>query len=147
MPILNLFDKSKVSYHNRNDLGHSATSCGKPKAALVKEKSTSYEKKNSYEDLKKENERLKAKLKAMVAKHKGRVYIYEAISWDDTNSDVEPVQSNYAYALMADMIEESSSQDIGKGSKIVWVLDSGCSRHTTGSKSLLMNVVMRLARL
>ena len=42
-----------------------------------------------------------------MAKHKGRAYIAEGRSQDDTNSDEEPVQSNYAYALMANTIEES----------------------------------------
>ena len=34
-------------------------------------------------------------------------------------------------------------QRTGKKNKVVWVLDSGCSRHMTGSKSLLIDVVMR----
>ena len=34
-------------------------------------------------------------------------------------------------------------QGTGRKSKVVWVLDSGCSRHMTGEKSLLTDVVMR----
>ena len=39
-----------------------------------------------------------------------RAYIAEGKSQDDTDSDDEPVQSNYAFALMADKIEETPSQ-------------------------------------
>ena len=34
-------------------------------------------------------------------------------------------------------------QGTGRKRKVVWVLDSGCSRHMTGEKSLLTDVVMR----
>ena len=49
-------------------------------------------------------------MEAMMAEHKGRAYIAKEKSWGDTNFDEEPVQSNYACALMVDTIKETLSQ-------------------------------------
>ena len=36
-------------------------------------------------------------------------------------------------------------QDKSRKEKVVWILDSGCSRHMTGEKSLLADVVEKPA--
>lgn len=48
----------------------------------------------------------------MMDKQKGRAYIDEGKMWDDTDSDEEPIQSNYAYALMADTAIELKAYQI-----------------------------------
>ncbi|KAK1374545.1 hypothetical protein POM88_030738 [Heracleum sosnowskyi] len=134
-----MIDRIKSRCYNCNDLGHFATECRKPRQA--RDKKDVYEKKDSYDELKRENAKLKQQLEALSGKQKGKAYIAEGKSWDDTDSDEDEEYLNLA--LMADSSEESpqSSQGKVKSSKVVWILDSGCSRHMTGEESLLTKVV------
>ena len=95
----NMIDKSTVRCYNCNELGHFASDCKKPRQARP------FEKRESIDDLKKENQRLKQQIEAMSSKLKGRAYVAEGRSWDDTDSDEEKEHVNLA--LMADSSEES----------------------------------------
>ncbi|KAJ9536381.1 LOW QUALITY PROTEIN: hypothetical protein OSB04_un000441 [Centaurea solstitialis] len=105
-------------------------------------------------------QRLKEKYKKMKSQRKGKGLIAEDCDWDDVSSDESSDEEDTQVALMAIIEEpnlalmakikevpeeaptqapeastsatESTSQDKG-----IWYLDSGCSRHMTGSKSVL----------
>ncbi|KAJ9547221.1 hypothetical protein OSB04_019764 [Centaurea solstitialis] len=108
-------------------------------------------------------QRLKEKYKKMKFQRKGKGLIAEDCDWDDVSSDdssdeedstpvaLMAIVEEPTLALMAKIEEvpeevptevpeastsatDSSSQDKG-----IWYLDSGCSRHMTGSKSVLSN--------
>ena len=98
-----MIDRSKSRCYNCNELVHFATECRKPRQE--RDKKDVYEKKDSYEDLKKENAKLKQQLEVLSGKQKGKAYIAEGKSWDDTVSDEEEEYVNLA--LMADSSEES----------------------------------------
>ncbi|KAL8132411.1 hypothetical protein AgCh_008060 [Apium graveolens] len=95
-------DKSKTRCYNCNELGHFTSDCRKPKAVKSND---SYEKKETYEDLKRKNEKLKQKLNAYVVKEKGRAYIAEGKSWDDTDSDEEKKLYNVHTSMLAYKME------------------------------------------
>lgn len=82
-----MIDRNKSWCYNCNELGHFVTECKKHRQA--RDRKESYKKKESYDGLKKKNAKLKQKLDAMVVKYKGRAYIVEDESWDDTDSENE----------------------------------------------------------
>ncbi|KAJ9542258.1 LOW QUALITY PROTEIN: hypothetical protein OSB04_028764 [Centaurea solstitialis] len=114
-------------------------------------------------------QRLKEKYKKMKTQRKGKGLIAEDCDWDDVSSDDSSDEEDTQVALMAIFeeptlalmakIEEvpeeiptqapeassstseasTSATDSSSQDKGIWYLDSGCSRHMTGSKSVLSN--------
>ncbi|KAJ9536069.1 hypothetical protein OSB04_un000772 [Centaurea solstitialis] len=107
-------------------------------------------------------QRLKEKYKKMKSQRKGKGLIAKDCDWDDVSSDDSSDEEDTQVALMAIIdeptlalmakIEEvpeevptqapeasTSATESTSQNKGIWYLDSGCSRHMTGSKSVLSN--------
>ncbi|KAJ9556551.1 hypothetical protein OSB04_011165 [Centaurea solstitialis] len=147
-------DKATATCYNCQGKGHFANDCRYKKNQFAP--STKSSSKNP------KYQRLKKKYKKMKSQRKGKGLIAEDCDWDDVSSDDSSDEEDTQVALMAIIEEptlalmakieevpeevptqapeastsatESTSQNNG-----IWYLDSGCSRHMTGSKSVLSN--------
>ncbi|KAJ9556599.1 hypothetical protein OSB04_011213 [Centaurea solstitialis] len=148
-------DKATATCYNCQGKGHFANDCRYKKNQFAPSSTKSSSKNTKYQ-------RLKEKYKKMKSQRKGKGLIAEDCDWDDVSSDDSSDEEDTQVALMAIIEEptlalmakieevpkevptqapeastsatESTSQDKG-----IWYLDSGCSRHMTGSKSVLSN--------
>ncbi|KAJ9544838.1 LOW QUALITY PROTEIN: hypothetical protein OSB04_024545 [Centaurea solstitialis] len=148
-------DKATATCYNCQGKGHFANDCRYKKNKFAPSSTKSSSKNPKYQ-------RLKEKYKKMKSQRKGKGLIAEDCDWDDVSSDDSSDEEDTQVALMAIIEEptlalmakieevpeevptqapeastsvtESTSQDKG-----IWYLDSGCSRHMTGSKSVLSN--------
>ncbi|KAJ9542321.1 hypothetical protein OSB04_028827 [Centaurea solstitialis] len=148
-------DKATATCYNCQGKGHFANDCRYKKNQFAPSSTKSSSKNPKYQ-------RLKEKYKKMKSQRKGKGLIAEDCDWDDVSSDDSSDEEDTQVALMAIIEEttlalmakieevpeevptqapeastsatESTSQDKG-----IWYLDSGCSRHMTGSKSVLSN--------
>ncbi|KAJ9565935.1 hypothetical protein OSB04_001901 [Centaurea solstitialis] len=148
-------DKATAICYNCQGKGHFANDCRYRKSQFAPSSAKSSSKNPKYQ-------RLKEKYKKMKFQRKGKGLIAEDCDWDDVSSDDSSNEEDTQVALMAIIEEptlalmakieevpeevptqapeastsatESTSQDKG-----IWYLDSGCSRHMTGSKSVLSN--------
>ena len=111
-----MVDRSKIRCFNCNEMGHFSTECKKPRQF----KNTSYD--------------------VSQKKKTGKAYLAEGKSWDDSESEDEEV-GNLALMAISDDPLSSKPQGIKQVNWVVWILDSGCSRHMTGDRALLSNVV------
>ncbi|KAJ9536147.1 hypothetical protein OSB04_un000680 [Centaurea solstitialis] len=147
-------DKATATCYNCQGKGHFANDCRYKKNQFAPSSTKSSSKNPIYQ-------RLKENYKKMKSQRKGKGLIAEDCDWDDVSSDESSDEEDTTpvalmaiveepnLALMAKIEEvleevptqapkastsatESPSQDKG-----IWYLDSGCSRHMTGSKSVL----------
>ncbi|KAJ9541528.1 hypothetical protein OSB04_028034 [Centaurea solstitialis] len=152
-------DKATAICYNCQGKGHFANDCRYRKSQFAPSSAKSSSKNPKYQ-------RLKEKYKKMKTQRKGKGLIAEDCDWDDVSSDDSSDEEDTQVALMAIIeeptlalmakIEEISPQDPEASSsttpeastsatdsssqdKGIWYLDSGCSRHMTGSKSVLTN--------
>ena len=109
-------DRSKICCFNSNEMGHFATECKKSRQF----KNTSYD--------------------VSQKKNSGKAYLAEGKIWDDSESVDEEV-GNLALMAISDNPSSSKPQGIKQVNRVVWILDSGCSRHMTRDRALLSNVV------
>ncbi|KAJ9542460.1 hypothetical protein OSB04_028966 [Centaurea solstitialis] len=148
-------DKATATCYNCQGKGHFANDCRYKKNQFAPS-STKSSSKNP------KHQRLKEKYKKMKSQHKGKGLIAEDCDWDDVSSDDSSNEEDTQVALMA-IIEEptlalmakieevpeevptqapeasTSATESNGQDKGIWYLDSGCSRHMTGSKSVLSN--------
>ena len=59
---------------------------------------------------------------------------------DDSESEDKEV-GNLALMAISDNPSSSKPQGIKQVNRVLWILDSGCSRHMTGDRALLLDVV------
>ncbi|KAJ9542162.1 hypothetical protein OSB04_028668 [Centaurea solstitialis] len=155
-------DKATAICYNCQGKGHFANDCRYRKSQFAPSSAKSSSKNPKYQ-------RLKEKYKKMKTQRKGKGLIAEDCDWDDVSSDDSSDEEDTQVALMAIIeeptlalmakIEEvpeeiptqapeassstseasTSATDSPSQDKGIWYLDSGCSRHMTGSKSVLSN--------
>ncbi|KAJ9542139.1 LOW QUALITY PROTEIN: hypothetical protein OSB04_028645 [Centaurea solstitialis] len=154
-------DKATTICYNCQGKGHFANDCRYRKSQFAPSSAKSSSKNPKYQ-------RLKEKYKKMKFQRKGKGLIAEDCDWDDVSSndssDEEDTQvapmaiiEEPTLALMAKIEEvpeevptqapeasssttpEASTLRLNLPDKGIWYLDSGCSRHMTGSKSVLSN--------
>ena len=111
-----MVDRSMILSFNYNEIGHFATECKKPRHI----KNTSY-------DVSQKKKTCKA-------------YLAEGKSWDDSESEDEEV-GNLSLMAISDNPSSSKPQGMKQVNRVVWILDSGCSRHMNGDRALLSNEV------
>ena len=111
-----MVDRSKIHYFNCNEMRQFATECNKPRQF----KNTSYD--------------------VSQMKKTGKAYLAEGKSWDDSESEDEEV-GNLVMMAISDNPSSSKPQGIKQVNRVVWILDSGCSRQMTGDRALLSNMV------
>ena len=83
------------------------------------------------------------KMQGQMKKDTRKAYLAVEKSWDDTDSDEEEVE-NLALMAISDNASSSKPQGIKQVNQIVWISDSGCSRHMTGDRALLSNMVEKV---
>ncbi|KAJ9547379.1 hypothetical protein OSB04_019922 [Centaurea solstitialis] len=136
-------DKATAICYNYQGKGHFANDCRYRKSQFAPSSAKSSSKNPKYQ-------RLKEKYKKMKIQRKGKGLIAEDCDWDDVSSDDSsdeedtqvpeetptqaPEASSSTTPEASTSATDSSSQDKG-----IWYLDSGYSRHMTGSKSVLSN--------
>ncbi|KAJ9539198.1 hypothetical protein OSB04_031931 [Centaurea solstitialis] len=155
-------DKATAICYNCQGKGHFANDCRYRKSQFAPSSAKSSSKNPKYQ-------RLKEKYKKIKTQRKGKGLIAEDCDWDDVSSDDSSDEEDTQVALMAIIeeptlalmakIEEvpeeiptqapeassstseasTSTTDSSSQDKGIWYLDSGCSRHMTGSKSVLSN--------
>ncbi|KAJ9561066.1 hypothetical protein OSB04_006226 [Centaurea solstitialis] len=148
-------DKATAICYNCQGKGHFTNDCRYRKSQFAPSSAKSSSKNPKYQ-------RLKEKYKKMKIQRKGKCLIAKECDWDDVSSDDSSDEEDTHVALMA-IIEEptlalmakieevpeevstqapeasTSATDSPSQDKGIWYLDSGCSRHMTGSKSVLSN--------
>ncbi|KAJ9560541.1 hypothetical protein OSB04_005701 [Centaurea solstitialis] len=144
-------DKAASTYFKCQDKGHFATECWYKKNQFVESSTPTY-KDRKYQ-------KLKSKYRMLKYQQKGKGLVAEGKGWDessDESSDEEDtsevtclmaIAEETEPALMAQLEDipgekvtatSASTSDLHQ-EKGIWYLDSGCSKHMTGNKHVLVD--------